>query len=268
MSEAFLSLDLTWLDFLIVLLGSALAGSVNTLAGNGSAITLTILTAVIGLPDNLANGTNRIGVFSQTSLSAWAFYRNGQLRLRRSRLPILLTVLGALGGVAVAVNISNESFRQVFRFLMLFMLIVVLVKPKRWLRETDANFQPTLWLAIPLYLAIGFYGGFIQMGMGVFFLAIMVLFARYSLLEANAVKLFVIGVYTSVVLLIFHLRGLVNWEVGLLMAVGQSIGGYLTAHYASRYEGINVWAHRVLVVVILLAVVHLFWDQLVMVFGG
>ncbi|TXB60607.1 sulfite exporter TauE/SafE family protein [Phaeodactylibacter luteus] len=251
-------MELELYQLAIVLIGSTLAGSINTLAGNGSAITLTILTELIGLPGNLANGTNRVGIFTQSAAGSYAFYRNGKLDLQRSRWPILLTIAGAIAGVAVAVNVSNEAFRSVFRFLMVLMLLVILVKPKRWLRESDLERQPHPLVAIPLYLGLGFYGGFIQMGMGVFFLAVMVLYARYSLVEANAVKGFVVGAYTFLVIFVFQWQGLISWPVGLLMAVGQTTGGYFTAHYAARYPQANVWAHRLLVAVVLLAIARLF----------
>jgi uncharacterized membrane protein YfcA len=54
-------MDLHWYHYAIAIIGSAVAGSINTLAGNGSAITLTILTELLGLPGNMANGTNRVG---------------------------------------------------------------------------------------------------------------------------------------------------------------------------------------------------------------
>lgn len=252
------AMDLSWQLLLIVFFGSALAGSINTLAGNGSAITLTILTELLGLPGNLANGTNRVGIFTQSAAGSYAFFRSGKLDLQRSRLPVLFTIIGAIGGVAVAVNVSNEAFRSVFRFLMIVMFIVILVKPKRWLRATDLSKQTNPWIAVPLYLALGFYGGFIQMGMGVFFLAVMVLYARYSLVDANAVKVFVVGAYTLLVILVFQWQGLIDWEVGLLMAVGQTIGGFATAHFAANYPQANVWAHRLLVAVVLLALIKLF----------
>ena len=49
------------------------------------------------------------------------------------------------------------------------------------------------FFTIPAFLALGFYGGFIQMGMGIFFLAAMVLGARYSIIDGNAVKIVVVG---------------------------------------------------------------------------
>lgn len=247
-----------WHHLLIAFVGSAFAGAVNTLAGNGSAITLTLLTELLGLPGNLANGTNRVGIFTQSVAGAYAFHRNGKLQVQRSWRYIVLTTVGAVAGIVVATQVSNEQFMGVFRFLMLFMLVVILVKPARWLRETDVSYPANPWLMAPLFLAIGFYGGFIQMGMGVFFLAAMVLGARYGLIEANAVKIVVVGLYTLLAIGLFAYRGLIDWRVGLLFAVGQTIGGYLTAHYASRYPQANKWAYYVLVGVVLLAIAGLF----------
>mgnify|MGYP002624932781 FL=1 len=245
-------------QYIIAIVGGAFAGAVNTLAGNGSAVTLTILTEVIGLPGNLANGTNRVGVLTQGWASTYAFYKNGKLQLKKSRLYIISTIIGAVAGVILAIWVSNEQFISVFSYLMILMLFVILVKPQRWLRETDDSSNPNPLISIPMFLALGFYGGFIQMGMGVFFLAAMVLGAKYSLLDANVVKSFVVAAYTIVVIAIFHWQGLVDWKVGGILAIGQTAGGYFTAHYASIYKQANLWAHRLLVVVVILAIVKLF----------
>lgn len=241
-------------QYAIAIGGGFIAGGINTLAGNGSAITLTILTEILNLPPNVANGTNRIGVFFQTSLGAFEFYRNGKLQLQRSGFYIGLTVLGALGGVTAAVLVSNEQFKAVFSYLLIFMLVTILVKPKRWLRASERGYRLPYWLSIPIFLLLGFYGGFIQMGMGIFFLAAMVLLARYSIIEGNAVKLFVVGLYTVAVIAIFQWRGLIDWRAGLVMAVGQSAGGWLTANLASRLPHADVWAYRLLVVIVLVAI--------------
>lgn len=245
-------------QIIIALVGSAFAGMINTLAGNGSAITLTILMEVLGLPPNLANGTNRIGVCTQSLASTYGFYRNGKLNVSRSGVYLFFITLGALIGVIVSVNISNEAFREVFKYLLVLMLVVILINPKRWLRETDTEFKLSKWWSIPLSLAVGFYGGFIQMGMGIFFLIIMVLIARYSLTDANAIKVAVVAVYTALAIGIFHYQGLIDWKIGSLMAVGQATGGFLTANYAAQSPKANLWAHRILIVVVIAAILRLF----------
>lgn len=244
--------------YLLAFIGSFIAGCINTLAGNGSVITLTILTEVLGLPATMANGTNRVGVFAQSAAASWSFYRSGRLDFHATGSNLVFGCLGAVAGVLVAVKVSNEQFENIFRYLMVFMLLVVLVKPDRWLRETDSRRSPGLWVTIPLFLALGFYGGFIQMGLGIFFLAATVLGARFGLIDANAMKSFIVAVFTLLALAIFHWNGLVDWRYGGLMAIGQTIGGYLTAHYAARFPSANVWAYRVLVVMIITACLTLF----------
>jgi uncharacterized membrane protein YfcA len=237
----------------IAIVGSALAGAINTLAGNGSAITLSILTEVLGLPGTLANGTNRVGIAAQSVFSIWEFQKGGKFNLKRSWRYILPTTIGAIAGALVAIYVSNEAFRQVFGFMMVFMLFVILFKPKRWLRETDMSSKPSKWIVIPAFLALGFYGGFIQMGMGIFFLAILVLGARFSLLESNAIKILTVGLYTVFVILLFEWQGLIDWKIGGLMAIGQSFGGWATARYAARYPSADKVAYWLLVVIVIWA---------------
>lgn len=247
-----------WYQYAIAIFGGFLAGAINTLAGNGSAITLSILTEVMGLPGNMANGTNRIGVFTQSTAGSYAFYRSGKLDLKHSRQNIFWTVAGAIAGVYIAIRVSNEQFLFVFKYLMLAMLVVLLVKPKRWLKE-QSDLKPIHWsIAIPVYLALGFYGGFIQMGMGIFYLATMVLVARYSMVEGNALKSFVVAIYTLIVLLIFQYQGLVRWDIGLILAIGQTFGGWYTAKFASRHPKANTIAYWLLIIIVITVLAHMF----------
>ena len=243
---------------IIAILGGLVAGFINTLAGNGSAITLSILTEVIGLPPNLANGTNRVGVLFQGIASTTSFVKNDRIDFQKSRYLLILAIIGAIVGVVAAVNISNEGFKLVFRYLLILMLFVVLIKPQRWLIEdsSDTNLNP--WISIPSFLLLGFYGGFIQMGMGVIFLVVTVIIMRFNLIDANALKTFIVTIYTILVVAIFQVYGLIDWKVGLVIAIGQAIGGYYTAEFASKYPRSEIWAYRILIVVIFLAILSTF----------
>ena len=96
------------------------------------------------------------------------------------------------------------------------------------------------------------------MGMGVFFLAILVLLARFNIMEANAVKIASVALYTIVVLAIFAYKGMVDWKIGLILASGQAIGGWLGAEFGSKWKTADKWAYRLLVVIIVCAVFSLF----------
>ncbi|MEM6318367.1 MAG: sulfite exporter TauE/SafE family protein [Bacteroidota bacterium] len=251
-------MELEWYHYGIAIVGSFFAGVINTLAGSGSAITLTILTELLGLPGNMANGTNRLGVLSAGMAGTFAFYKNGKLDLVKSSRYAIPTIIGAIIGILVAVWVSNDQFKTVFQYLMVLMLFVILIKPKRWLQKTSADDALPLVVTIPIFLLLGFYGGFIQMGMGVFFLAAMVLVAKYNIIDGNAVKISVVTIYTILAVAIFQYRGMIDWYLGGLLAVGQTAGGWLTATYASKYESAGIWAYRLLVVVVIGAILKLF----------
>lgn len=247
-------------DLLIALLGGWVAGMINTLAGNGSAITLTIFTQVLGLPPNVANGTNRIGALAQSITGTYAFYRHGKLDIPKIKSVILPFMPGALLGVFVATRVSNEQFESIFGFLLVGLLGLILLKPKRWLQPELYALNTPSWLKVILFFALGFYGGFIQMGMGIFFLASMVLLMRFTITTSNVIKMAVIGTYTSFVLLIFHYQGLVDWKAGSIVAAGQALGGWMTAHWAAQYPIMEKITYYLLIAIITVAIY--------MVFGG
>ena len=107
----------TYLYFLSVI-GGFVAGIMNALAGFGSAVTLGIMIEFIGLPANVANGTNRINMLGQTSLSTLAYFRKGKLDLKKCYPIIIATFIGAMFGVYLAVIISNEAFKAFYKYLV------------------------------------------------------------------------------------------------------------------------------------------------------
>lgn len=242
----------------IAFLGAFIAGAINALAGNGSVITLTILTTLIGMPGNIANGTNRVGVLMNAAGAMTGFQTNRRLNYLLYLKYITPVIIGAIGGILVATLVTSEQFMLVFKWLMVLMLIVLLVKPERWLlanRETSLIPQ---WMEWPVMGVLGFYGGFIQMGMGVFYLAFMVLVARLPMIESNSIKALSVGVFTLLAVIIFAIAGQIIWTIGLLMGVAQFLGGWFSAHYASRLPGASRFAYYVLVVAVLLSLIKLF----------
>jgi len=61
-----------WYIYLLVIIVGFVAGFVNTLAGSGSTLTLPLLM-FLGLPANVANGTNRIAILLQNVVSVRNF---------------------------------------------------------------------------------------------------------------------------------------------------------------------------------------------------
>ncbi|HZV45583.1 MAG TPA: sulfite exporter TauE/SafE family protein [Saprospiraceae bacterium] len=242
----------------IAFAGAFIAGIINALAGNGSVITLTILTTMIGLPGVVANGTNRVGVLLN-ALGAMAGFAGKRKMNYRLHVQYILPVIGgAVAGIMVATKVTSEQFMWVFKFLMVVMLFVIIANPERWLIAHAGKSAMPKWLEWPAMLILGFYGGFIQMGMGVFYLAVLVLVARLPLIESNTIKAITVGTFTLIAVIIFAFTGLIVWSIGIVMGIAQFAGGWLAAHYASKIPGASKYAYYVLLIAVSLSILKLF----------
>ncbi|MCC6753111.1 MAG: sulfite exporter TauE/SafE family protein [Saprospiraceae bacterium] len=239
-------------------IGGFVAGCINTLAGNGSVITLGFLTGVMGLPGHIANGTNRIGIISQGIASIEAFIRHRKIPLRSAWKLLIWGFIGAVFGTLVAIRISADQFMFVFKYLMLALLIFVIANRKQIDHRQIPEIRIPPVLYIPAFFLFGFYGGFIQMGMGILLLAFMVWYMKFPVVEANALKIVMVTSYTVIALPIFHFAGLVDWKIGLPIAIGQSFGGWITAHKASTLPNAALWAYRMLVAIMVFTLFKLF----------
>ncbi|HEX7079888.1 MAG TPA: sulfite exporter TauE/SafE family protein [Gammaproteobacteria bacterium] len=207
------------------------SGFINTLAGSGSLITLPLLI-LLGLPANVANGTNRVGIVVQSIVSVATFRRRGALDVVGTVKLVVPAVLGAGVGAALAVDLDEVLLRRTIGVLMLVMLAVVLLRPGRWLQSHATGREASAWIQVPLFFAIGVYGGFIQAGVGIFLLAGLVLGAGYDLVGGNAVKNLIVLVFTFAALAVFVVNDQVRWGVGALLAGGSAAGAWTAAHLA------------------------------------
>ncbi len=242
---------------LIVIIGGVFAGFVTTLAGLGSVLTLYILIEVVGLDGDVANGTNRLGIMAMSLIAVPTFYKGGHLNVRKS-WPILLALfVGSVGGVFLAVSIDNAAFKQVFRYLLIVMLFVVLIDPKKWIRDTDTNHKMSYWV-LPVLVAIGFYAGFIQVGTSVLLVVFLALVGKYSLVDASGIKLTAFALYSTVCIAVFAYNDKIAWQLGGALAIGEGIGGYIAARVATTYPKANSVVRYLLISVLIVAIIQMF----------
>jgi len=233
------------------------AGFVNTLAGTGSLITLPTLI-VLGLPANVANGTNRVGLLAQNLVSVASFRRQGALPLAGSSRLVVPSVLGAFVGAALAVDLDEALLNRTIGVLLVVMLGVILLKPKRWLAShADGSSIHYAW-QLPIYFGIGVYCGFIQAGAGIFLLAGLVLGSGFDLVRGNAMKNLIVLIVTIAALAVFVVNDQVRWGLGLLLGTGNAAGAWLAAQMAIRRGA--AFVRYVLIVVLALAAIALFGD--------
>ena len=240
---------MSWLIVFALIFSGVFVGFINTLAGGGTIISIALLM-VLGLPANVANGTNRIAVIFQNMTSAGSFAQQKVLDFRKGSWLALPTIIGSVIGAQLAVDIQEELFRKAMAIIMLVMLFFIIYKPSVWLKGQDKLVlrKVSVWQYI-IFFFIGVYGGFIQVGVGYFLLAGIVLGAGYDLVKANAIKVWIVLLYTPFALIVFVLNGQVNWKYGLIHAIGNVTGAYIASKWAVSW-GTN-FVRWVIVVVIL-----------------
>ena len=230
------------------------AGTINTIAGGGSLIGIAALI-FFGLPANVANATNRVGVLVQSTIATAQFYREGMLHPRQSASLVVPTCLGALCGSLVSVDIDEQLLRRVIGVAMMVMLVVMLAQPKRWLTKGNDVEVKSGWLTALGFFGLGFYGGFLQAGVGIFLLAALVLLAGRSLAQANGVKVFLVAIFTAPAIAVYIYTDLISWVPGIGLALGSGIGGWLGTKLTMSWG--PKFVRAVLFAVILVSGTHL-----------
>ncbi len=217
------------IDAALVVGAGLVAGIVNAMAGGGSLLTVALLNVFVGLPGLVANGTNRVGVLVQNASSV-ASYRKEGIRGFRRAVPVMVQVIaGSLLGSLLVSSVTDETFERIFGILMVPLLFLSLRSPKNV--GSQINWHPVTTAVI--FFGIGLYGGAFQAGVG---LLIVVALSRsgLDLVNANAVKVVVILVLTTIAVPVFIVRGQVDWGFAVVLAIGFAAGGWIGARVAVR----------------------------------
>jgi uncharacterized membrane protein YfcA len=228
-------LEITLGSVLLLGITGFLAGGINTVAGGGSNLTLPVLM-ILGLPADIANGTNRVAVALQCVVGLAGYDKHETLD-RPALVPILIpSMLGGLCGAIAAALMPNLYLKPILLGTILLMALVILIRPgviaplpgSKNLSPSDSR---SAWWGL---LAAGVYGGFVQAGVGFILLAALAGGLRYDLLRANALKTACALAFTSVALIVFIAFDQVSWIPGLILAAGSMLGAHLAVKVAVR----------------------------------
>ena len=227
-----------WQGVVLIAVG-IVGGFVNVMAGGGSLITVPVMV-FMGLPGPVANGTNRIAILAQNLTAIVTFARRGFSDYKLSLTLAACAIPGALAGALVGTQLEGVWFNRALALIMVAVMLVMYFD--KGTTEQSQDHQPTrrqLFNGHLLMVGAGFWGGFIQLGVGFILMPILNRVMGLDLVRTNMHKVFIIAVYTIVALSVFASQIELMWVVGIVLALGNSIGGYLGAHFAvTKGEGL------------------------------
>ena len=204
----------------------------------------------MGLPANVANGTNRIAILLQNVVGVASFKQQKVFSWKEGIWLAIPAVVGSIIGASFAVHINEKIMTQVIGGLLVVMFFLIVFKPDIWVKgKAGLTAARPSFLQIIIFFAIGLYGGFIQAGVGFFLISGLVLGAGFDLVKTNAIKLFIVLCYTPFALAIFIINDQVDWKYGLILAVGNMLGALVASRFAVSW-GPKVVRYILLVIIL------------------
>ncbi len=198
------------------------AGFVDSIAGGGGLIALPVLLG-IGIPPQLALGTNKLQASFGSGSAAWHFARAGAVSVRDSLPGILFTLVGATAGTLILLKCDPAFLKQFIPVVLLVLAGYMIFKPN--LGEKDIHPRMPSNLFYPVFgLLLGFYDGFLGPGTGSFWAMAFMLCLGLNLTRATASTKVMNFASNLASLAIFAWNRQVLCGAGLVMGVGQLIG--------------------------------------------
>ena len=209
-----------------------LTGFIDAIAGGGGLIMMPALL-FCGVPPLQALGTNKVQSMFGTATALTNYARSGLLNWRAHKWNVLVVFVGAAAGTLLVQSIDTRLLRLIIPILLAAVALYVLLSPR--MTDEDAHHRLSPGGYAPFAGGIGAYDGFFGPGTGTFFTASLVALRGYGLSRATALtKLFNFTSNLASVIL-FAIGGKILWSLGLCMAVGSVIGGYIGSHTAIRF---------------------------------
>lgn len=247
-----------WYHYLLLIGVGFSVGFINTIAGGGSLLSLPALI-FLGFPPSVANGTNRVAIVIQTAMATAGFKSKGVSTFPFNIYLGISALIGAIIGAQIAVDVKGDTFNKILSIIMIAVLFIIIFKPK--MKVTDLEERITgkyLWIGIIAFFFFGIYGGFINAGIGFVIIMFLHNVNRMNLIRVNATKVAVVFMYTLSALFIFIVNDKVNWEAGLVLAIGQGTGAWISSR-VSVNKGEGFVKTFLIIMLVVMAIKLWFW---------
>jgi uncharacterized protein len=223
-------------SWVILLAAAALGGAANALAGGGTFLSFPALLFA-GVPPVVSNATSTFVLTPGGYASTWV-YRDRLIHGWGFQIAMVaVAMVGALVGGELLLHASERSFERLVPYLMLAATLIFSFS--EWLRSAAASHAAKTVHRAPLLAGqfiIAVYGGYFGAGMGVLMLVLYTVAANMDVHEASGLRILCGALTNTVAIVLFALRGIIVWRLGLPMMLACIAGGYWGAKLVKRLE--------------------------------
>jgi Predicted permeases len=239
-----------FVDLFLLISGFA-SGFIDAVVGGGGLISTPALLAV-GLPPQIALGTNKLASTTGSLTSSLTFIRSGKVSLKLTLKLFPLSFFGSICGVLLVHFLSPALLRPLILFLLCAVTVYTLMN-KKWGTAstfTGLTSKTAVWF-LPLAFFIGLYDGFLGAGTGSFLIFSFLMLGFDFIHAAGNAK--VLNFSSNIAALItFAILGYVNLAIGIMMAVGLLSGSWCGAKFAIKKGSSYVKVLFIIITVLLI----------------
>lgn len=231
--------------------------AIGVVTGSNSLITVPVMFQ-FGIEPKVAVATNMFGLTFMSIGATIPFLRTGALDRKTLSPLVVLTLIGsALGAVLVGI-ITNQSIKLIVSISMICVAIFSLFRRNAGLEKSENISRNTTILVFVLTFLLGIYGGLFSGGYTTMLTAVYVAIFGMTFTEAVAsTKL--INLFSSLVAsAIFAWQGLIDYKLGLILAVTMFIAAYVGAKTVTKLN--DLWLKRIFLTTVLLLAIKTIYD--------
>jgi len=237
--------------------------AIGVVTGSNSLITVPVMFQ-FGIEPKQAVATNMFGLTFMSIGATIPFLRRGVIDKRRVSPLIILTLISSALGALLVGLISSKTIPIIVSVSMIVVCVFTFIKRDAGVVKSEpiaaagGSFNYLLIIGYVLTFLLGIYGGLYSGGYVTMLTAAFVAFFGMTFTEAVAsTKL--INVFSSLVATIIFMRqGLVDYKLGLSLAVVMFVGAFIGAHVVTKLN--DLWLKRIFIATVLILAIKTIFD--------
>ncbi len=219
-----------------------ITGAIGVVTGSNSLITVPVMFQ-FGVEPKVAIATNMFGLTFMSIGASIPFL--GEKSIDRKRLvPLIpLTLIGSAIGAFLVGYVESETIPLIVSISMICVVIFTFIKRDVGVDKAGNVSTYSKILTFVLTFFLGIYGGLYSGGYVTILTAIYVAFFGMNFTESIAATKFINVFSSSIATIVFAWQGLIDYKLGIILAVTMFIGAYFGAKVVVKID--DIWLKRI-----------------------
>jgi uncharacterized membrane protein YfcA len=230
---------------------------VGVVTGSNSLVTVPVMFQ-FGVEPKVAVATNMFGLTFMAVGATIPFIRRGKIEFRKISPLVALTVISSAIGALLVGLITDQGIKLIVSTAMIAVAVFTLIRRNKGIEKVSAVSRGALVLTYVLTFLLGIYGGLYSGGYVTILTAVCVAFFGMTFSEAVASTKFINIFSSTVATVVFAWQNLIDYKLGIILAVTMFVGAYIGAHYVTRLN--DLWLKRIFLTTVFLLALKTIYD--------